>query len=661
MRALGSSLLIALWTLALGGAELEQAAPSASLVAEVQLPKGAPVPDALTVEARPLPEVPKSEEEPLEVVCPLSDHQIRCEIPAGRLDLKIAAPGFVPHYLWDLKATSGELVDLGTLELRHAASVAGWVLAPDGEPFEKPLRVELAPAFLGGGVERFPEEQRRTRVVHEVETTERGFFQFGDLDLGEYVVRVEGPEGYSPASRPEVQVREAREYVLDEPLIPKPLATLQVFIDPPMAPDEAPWKIVLHRRLPLSSASRKLTTESATPDGVWEKQGLPSGIYRVGLEDSAGSRHAERELEIDEGLATVRFELPFVPFEGWLRAGAEPIHARLELSGLDGTVVRLRTDSEGHFEGVVPHEGEWQAKVLPLEDRGSLFMRQTVQIDRVPGEEVSQVEIVLPATRLEGKVLDAEGEPATEALVTLFEGRRAAAQRYTDEEGRFQIMGLEAGLLKLRAESREGGDSGFVEIELDEDEVTEVELELGQARTIRFRVVSAVRPVAGAVVRLSDPDSAFGLDATSGPLGTFELRVPPGTRNLMAVLLAPGAPITLQNVDLPRTGNGPVDLQVAQAGGWLRFPPSQPLFLGQEELLPLRAFLRPFSGPNLREYDPQARLMKLEVAAGPWILCPEPQRSSRCASGYLAPGGVLDLTPRIERDATPTPESSLVR
>jgi hypothetical protein len=48
-------------------------------------------------------------------------------VPAATFDFVLSAEGFIPQYRWGLKVLAGKTTDLGTVELKRGASVAGWV------------------------------------------------------------------------------------------------------------------------------------------------------------------------------------------------------------------------------------------------------------------------------------------------------------------------------------------------------------------------------------------------------------------------------------------------------------------------------------------------------------------------------------------------------
>src|SRR6185295_9155050 len=125
---------------------------------------------------------------------------------------------------------------------------------------------------------------------------------------------------------------------------------------------------------------------------------------------------------------------------------------------------------------------------------------EPVTVRRLSGQSKARVEIHVPDTRLEGRVVDESGHGVA-ATLNLFVGRRPSFAR-TESDGRFRIRGLPAGLVMVQAESEER-TSEAQQVSLDEEHpVPEVTLVLRGRTVIRGIVRSARGPLPGAEIFL---------------------------------------------------------------------------------------------------------------------------------------------------------------
>ncbi|HEX3127752.1 MAG TPA: carboxypeptidase regulatory-like domain-containing protein [Thermoanaerobaculia bacterium] len=157
--------------------------------------------------------------------------------------------------------------------------------------------------------------------------------------------------------------------------------------------------------------------------------------------------------------------------------------------------------------------------------------------------EATPVEIQLePGPYLEGRVLDGQGRPVPRALVRA-EGKVQDSGRFpfggtrADDEGHYQINGLEPGTYTITAESQEGGPAARASVEIRVGP-NRLDLALSAGTEVSGRVVdSHGLPVPGASVSLLGlpPTSTSwgGLQATSSADGFFLVRdVPEGVYRL---------------------------------------------------------------------------------------------------------------------------------
>ena len=123
--------------------------PAARVDGRLSLPPGEPMPKevvlrfASAVGTSPLPIAET------ETVCPVAEGAFLCEVPAGRLDLRVRARGFLSHYRWAVAVEPARTFPFGNLKLRRGASVSGWVATSDGSPISSSARASLAPRAAG--------------------------------------------------------------------------------------------------------------------------------------------------------------------------------------------------------------------------------------------------------------------------------------------------------------------------------------------------------------------------------------------------------------------------------------------------------------------------------------------------------------------------------
>lgn len=168
--------------------------------------------------------------------------------------------------------------------------------------------------------------------------------------------------------------------------------------------------------------------------------------------------------------------------------------------------------------------------------------------DRV-GVEAGDAEVVLtvrPGGMLAGRVLHADGRPATAFALQLVRLRRPDPPRtlsIVDPEGRYEVRGLAAGAWELQALAADSGPSDRIRVDLPASPGARVEKDLrlrgGRRLTGVVRDASNQQPVPGARVAMeSSPgeDSVLIRTGTfTGPDGRFEIEGLPETPVSVAV------------------------------------------------------------------------------------------------------------------------------
>jgi hypothetical protein len=603
-------------------------------------------PEALEVRLTPVLGEMDTERPPIvSIVCPVQDMRFTCRLPAERFDLRIAAEDFIPVYRWDVMVAPGATRDLGDISLERGASLSGWIVT-ESSLSDRP-QVQVVPEVVGGTGTRTGE--RLSQRALSVETTERGFFHVRGIAPGSYRVLAQAP-GHGTAERAPVIIEERCEHVLEEPLVLEPFAEVAVSVDPPVGPALHPWTIRLRRQIPLSSMYRQVAEDRVDENGFWSRADLESGHYLVEVLDSEGSSHFQQELEANSTTRPLDVVLSLVPIRGRLRAAEQPLSRTLWFERMEGGHIRMISDENGEFQGVLPDEGSWKVRIAPSRGKGQRWLKEEVVVARPRGEAWAKVDIELPATHLVGEVLDADRRRVPGALVSVYDSDQPLAQVYTRDDGSFKIHGLPSGEISVRAEAEGNRESALTPVELGADDSSSVELIVREQRALRGRVVLNGRAFAGARIHYRVPRTPIAGSLYADPEGAFTLWLPAWVESVDVVVLAPGLPTKLTRIQVPTPGAdlSPLVLEPIAGDLAVRLPSNgQPLYIRRDgSFVPIWSLFLPMDGGTLRGLDGSTGILHLPLEPGIYTVCPSPEESRRCESGYLAPAGQLMLNLR---------------
>jgi hypothetical protein len=686
----GAPLILTLW-------------PTGTLSGTVQPPRGEGAPKELKVRFSPEPsEDQGGPKEPPEgtVDCPVQDLRWSCEVPAGRLDLRLRAAGFISDYRWGADLAAGKRLELGATALRRGASVVGFVEVEAGSLDPASCKVWLDPV-VQGLPPAYEDSERRQRLRESATVDERGFFHFQGIPPGSYEVTAVQP-GLAPARQVPIPVEENSETQLRHRLVLQTPLTFSVEIDPPLDPFGGRWSLVLlPQRTPSSSSSRIVDQGQATQDGRYEKKGIPPGDYVLEVLDSHGSRSGWEELALDSTSGPIRVALDLTTVEGRVSLGEDPLAAKLAFGGRAGALrIEMTADDEGEFSGMLPKPGEWKVYV----EAKKPSVRRTVKVDVEPegGSGVARVEIRLPDSRIGGETVDEEGKPLPGAMVPAADPVAGeAVWTLSGEDGRFSFSGLEEGMVAVGAQ-REGPAGRTLEAApqmmpiVQGRHTDDLRLVLRAMAEVSGRVVGGGRPVPGALVeavpKKAGRELPFALapEATTDVSGQFRLAVPAGTESIDLTVLPPG--FVLTTATLAGLAREPVVLSVDERGGTLvleadtglagadRSRP-QPVVLFKGSVLDLST-LRQWAAINGEGKGDPSRLEVPHLPPGPYAACwlrlddylktipgqgaaqdslgalfRRQAAAGRCASGELSAYGELSLA-LPAADEAPADESS---
>ena len=617
-----------------------------------------------------------------EVSCPVEAGRFVCEVPAGELDLRLRAKGFVSHYRWGVQIDAGSEHDLGSLRLRPGASVVGSVVVADGRLSPERCTVALAPATAAGA--RTPSEQRR-RVSASLETsvTDEGFFHFEGVAPGAYRLSVSHP-GYAKTELSPVAVVPRSETAVQRPLLLQRPVDLEVFLEPPTDVYGEAWRLEVARKGRVPGTLDMVAEGSADLAGTFLLSGLDPGELVVSVYDSHGSRFAWEDVELSREAGPLFVRLEVIWTEGVISLGDEPLEGTLTFGGRTGTnrIVML-SDEDGTFGGFLPKPGEWDVFVESEAEEVS----RTVEVEVVADDQgTAALEIELPDTEIAGEVVDDRRRAVEGAVVKVAHASTGAITwRTSDADGEFRFRGLPEGTTVVDAVRGEELASDAVVMQIGDDAPQpHVTLVLREKAVLHGRVLSSSGPVPGALVLVIpkrggiEQPFARRPHGVTDPTGRFTVRVPAEADRLEVVLMPPGYALTTRVLSgLP---DEPVELAVDEHPGHMVVGLGQteeaqgdgdrptPLVLRGDVALDA-AILRRWASLKLERNQDSSRLVVPAMAPGEYTACwfsytrfadalaqgsQSGQRSStarECVDGFLPPYGELDLElPRTAGD-----------
>lgn len=667
--------------------------PAGEIAGTVRMPTLEKLPAELTVRFNSSPEPGKAPVFPETIVtCPVREGSVKsqapegtfsCQVPAGKLDLRLRARGFVSHFRWGVTVPAGKAHQAGPLALVRGASVIGRVDTAEGLLSIETCKVELKPLAAGRG--RSPEDlERRGGLAFTVGIDKRGFFHFEGVKPGSYILSARQP-GFAPAEIFPVSVLEGAESDVRQPLVLQRALTLEVVLEPPLDPWNQSWVVGLEKKSAVPFSAESIGQAEATKEeGRFLRKGLAPGDYWVEVKDSRGSAYSSSEITLSPGSPPLEIRLPLVWVEGEVRLGDEPLAAQLWFGGEAGRErILMRSDEEGEFSGVLPHGGDWEVDL----DAASPIVRRRVRKIEVREDKdtgKARVRIEVPKTRLAGVVVDekeAKAPGARVAMVELETGRPAFVT--ADREGRFEAAGLPEGPVTLLASVADARSDEIVVHLTEASPSTSLRLVLRKMREVQGVVASPAGGVPGArVLALPRGGGAAlwpaALQAVTDVEGKFTLKVPAGVASLQVVVLPPGFAMTQLRVD--DLARETLAISVSPQGGTLRIvpgdatdggdpsdPASERLILWNAGAVTDATLLGAWAAMNGAPAPDADRLIVPSLQPGAYVACwtdlagayaslqqGAPAAGLDCASGVLPAGGELTLERPARR---PPPET----
>ncbi len=601
--------------------------------------------------------------------CRISEARFVCVVPVGEHSLRLRASGFASHYLSRVRIREDEHTDIGDLKLVSGASIIGRLIPINGAEIPADCEISVFPE----GVPSSPGMLNRINAhLHG-----NGFLQIIDLEAGVYSLEVRGT-GIARSTLHGLVVRKGFELQLHAPITIAPTISVDGFIDPPSAPGGNQWFLELSHLDPLKH-DRKYTAD-VDLSGSWVIYDMEPGEYilRILTRHKGDDRYhlVHREtIDVEGASPFIPLYLETIEIEGTVRLGDDPIAASLKFGDLNG--LSFSADENGEFSGWLPKPGWWDVEIDA--DEGRIHRIARYQIDAPEKGDAATIEILLPATRLQGRVTDETGNEAPYATVSLnSRGNFRGTLTKTDAEGRYEIRGLPEGLLTAYAFDSKKHRSDEQQVHLVKNEDTELaDLIIRDSIEVRGVLRSSTGVVPRAAIFPQVPGRVFsGASSTKSDLeGRFSLRVPRGTGEVLIVVEAVGRCLTGERIAVDPSGKREVEVFVTDHCGALKIDlPASGILSGEytvlvkgdggvlalSKLLRWASIRESGSIANLLRYyeNPSTPIFVPGVEPGAYMACAVPLRggdwmnfistgarpASGCDAGFVTGGSTLSLS-----------------
>jgi hypothetical protein len=570
-----------------------------------------------------------------ETACASAEGAFRCELPAGKLDLRVSRKGRVPQYRWNVPVIAAKTQSLGAFVFPAGASMAGRIRSEGGELGDVQLSLKRVNAAAKNII---------------IKPGKGGFFADGPIPAGDYTLTA-AQRGFVSAPLA-VTIREGVEAYVREPIVLARPRRLSVLISPPVDPLALGWAVTLRETGARRAMPRVVADAPASLDGSWSADALLPGTYELLVRPKDGPVWRVEQVVVDDALTTKHVHVPSTRFEGTVTLGKQPIAAKLMFNGGHAeSTITWRSDAEGRFHGYmpVPQEKTWTVTVqseLPPVD----VTLNDVAMQINDSTKVARVDVKLPLTSISGLVVDERGEPVPDALVNV-DGKTTPRmpQLRAQKDGTFDVNGLEPGTYRLTA-SAFLQESEVAEVALPEDEPVSVRLQVKAYRQWKGTIVTPEgRPVAGAriIAAAADVPVVIAHPARSDVAGTFVLLVPSAAKLFDFIVEPPGFAYHFYRAAFAEE----LKIVVEPNGGTLvvEFPDDrsvEPAVWHDGSVTSGYAFLSGWAG-ELSESAPGVRRLRVpQLDAGSYTVCVVPTgtvaratRDARCRSIELAPHG----------------------
>ena len=599
--------------------------------------------------------------------------------PAGVLDLRIAAEGWAPEYLFDIGVEPGALT-LPPVRLVRGASLSAFALDLETGRVVPDARVTL----------RLPDaefnDERARRLRTSGTTNDRGFVQIQAVPPGIYDLVFES-DGRPPTHIREVETTAGFETWLGNVELPG-YARLAVQVDPRTDNGES-WRIEAAQLHEPWAATSALTDQ----DGALVLEKVVQGSWDINVFGAGDDLVRSEEVWVGHDGQRLFLELDLTQVEGRVLLGDDGVRAEVDLATGAGDRSSFETNDEGRFSGRIPRPlQEWLVAFVKTEEG----IARTFRLKPRVRDGIYRVELTLGNRTIHGQVLESGSlKPIPDVLVMIQRPGDESfypTERTTDAAGAFAFHGLDDVTHELTAyrdgytEARLSGVRGSDTSGLGEDapktqgwDGISILLKPGTPIDVILTSVNGIpqRGASLAVFTLTPEGVGFG-EAETDLAGRGQVVVPRSVVPAAVVVRAPSGVLWSGCVSLPEEGSV-LHVQIpSESGGTLVLRaanarredtpllPDHDLVSNDGGLLRIQDFLQWTANLGLplptRDTFPVPRVaagyyavteaLPLGLEAYP-VACQGGARTTGSWE-YLPPGGQLELPFRFE----PVDESS---
>jgi hypothetical protein len=478
--------------------------------------------------------------------CVRHEERVACAIVALPVDVRIAAEGLAPLYLWSIALAAGKTRSEGELAFVAGASLSGYVISENkGDAVVRRTVVELVPDRAARSSDK--EKNRAALATQRVQPAKNGFFQFRGLHPGAYVLTAVSGGERSAATK--VTILANLEARLKAPLVLQEPFDLHVAITPPMDPWNKPWVIELRRMTGAPNEAEEIARHAANAAGLWHGTGLTVGDYLVSVGRESGAVWLQKEISLNDETRMI-LPMELVKVSGKVQLGETPLPpgTLVWFRGANGNAaIPVRVREKGEFRVQLPRQQDdlWPIVEVVANEPNVRATFNDVIVKPPDGAEIARVLLQVSDRGVQGRVLDGRGEPVREpAMIYLTrENPYRFLEIAADEAGEFSIHGLEEGTFHLHAATKDAESSSMpVTIEAEQLQAPFVELRLQTRKRLRGVIRSGSGPVAGARVMAMPDDRSTSLlvPLASDAEGRFEVPLNAASAGVTLSVAAPG-------------------------------------------------------------------------------------------------------------------------